>query len=133
VTFFTMSLPFYILRIILAVFGRHRTREFDKPNVFEDRRRVMGWVVYGALMFAGVVSLAMQSAVYYRPLPDYTSTGGEVGMTKMREITRYGVDAQGDVIYGNIIHLDPCKFGISKVLEVGWFHRVLRDRSEMKF
>jgi hypothetical protein len=46
----------------------------------------MGWVVYGAIMFSGVVSLAMQSAVYYRPLPDYTSTGGEVGMTKMREI-----------------------------------------------
>ena len=46
----------------------------------------MGWVVYGALMFSGVVSLAMQSAVYYRPLPDYTSTDGEVGMTKIREI-----------------------------------------------
>ena len=30
--------------------------------------------------------MAMQSALYYRPIPDYTGVGGDAGMTRMREI-----------------------------------------------
>ena len=39
-----------------------------------------------ALVYTGVIALAVQSAIYYRPVPDYTGTGGEAGMTKMREM-----------------------------------------------
>jgi len=43
-------------------------------------------VVYSALVSSGVIALAMQSAVYYRPLPDYSGSGGDAGMTRMREM-----------------------------------------------
>ena len=39
-----------------------------------------------ALVYTGVIALAVQSAIYYRPVPDYTGSGGEAGMTKMREM-----------------------------------------------
>lgn len=47
----------------------------------------MGWVLgVSALVYTGVIALVMQSAMYYRPVPDYTWAGGEAGMTKMREM-----------------------------------------------
>ena len=48
----------------------------------------MGMLVLGlsALVYTGVIALAMQSAIYYRPIPDYTGTGGPAGATQMRAI-----------------------------------------------
>jgi len=40
-----------------------------------------------ALVYTGVLALAVQSAIYYRPVPDYTGVGGEAGMTRMREMS----------------------------------------------
>ena len=84
--------PLSITHVGLCIFPRcppaYVAPKAKFPTKKKTKTYTMGMLVLGlsALVYTGVIALAMQSAIYYRPIPDYTGTGGPAGATQMRAI-----------------------------------------------